>query len=153
MHRFKSAILAIFPLCQNSTFEPVHEIQKILWLKDFFWGIMKLPCTKTIHNFFQGPPNPGFRSAQTETFFKKESLDLKNYSYLGFLWIPSKPGKQNWRLPFFWVFIIVKKQCDIGMCNSFPLRVFSARYFLLFVDIRFVLTRFQNRCGWEPPGQ
>ena len=27
MHRFKSAILAIFHFCQNGTFEPVHEIQ------------------------------------------------------------------------------------------------------------------------------
>ena len=26
MHRFKSAILAIFPFCQIGTFEPVHEI-------------------------------------------------------------------------------------------------------------------------------
>ena len=28
MHGFKSAILAIFPFCQNGTFEPVHENQK-----------------------------------------------------------------------------------------------------------------------------
>ena len=65
--------------------------------KDFFWGIMKVPYTKTIHNFFQGPPNPGFRpvKVQTETFFKKDSQDLKNSFYLGFLWIPSKPGKPN----------------------------------------------------------
>ena len=28
MHRFKSAILAIFHFCQNGTFEPVHEIKK-----------------------------------------------------------------------------------------------------------------------------
>ena len=27
MHRFKSAILAIFQFFQNGTFEPVHEIQ------------------------------------------------------------------------------------------------------------------------------
>jgi hypothetical protein len=36
MHRFKSAILAIFQFCQNDTFEPVHEIQKKFWPKSFF---------------------------------------------------------------------------------------------------------------------
>ena len=36
MHRFKSAILAIFQFCQNGTFEPVHEIQKFFWPKAFF---------------------------------------------------------------------------------------------------------------------
>ena len=42
---------------------------------------------QNIHNFFQGPPNPGFRSVkvQTETFLKKDSRDLKNSIYLGFL--------------------------------------------------------------------
>ena len=35
MHGFKSAILAIFHFCQNGTFEPVHEIQKIFWPKAF----------------------------------------------------------------------------------------------------------------------
>ena len=95
MHGFKSAILAIFPFCQNGTFEPVHEIQKIFLPKDSFWGIMKVPFTKNIHNFFQGPSNPGFRSVkvQTETFLKKDLQDSKNHSYLGFLWI--KPGNQN----------------------------------------------------------
>ena len=94
MHRFKSAILAIFSFCQNGTFEPVHEIQNFFCPKDFFWGTMKVPFTKNIHNLFQGPPNPGFRSVKVQngTFFKKDSRDLKNSFYLGFLWIPSKPG-------------------------------------------------------------
>ena len=45
---------------------------KFFWPKDFFWGIMKVPYTKNIHNLFQAPPNPGFRSVkvQTETFKK-----------------------------------------------------------------------------------
>ena len=43
MHGFKSAILAECKNCQNGTFEPVHEIQKLFWPKDFFWGIMKVP--------------------------------------------------------------------------------------------------------------
>ena len=77
------------------------------------YGIMKVPHTKNIYNLFQGPPNPGFRSVkvQTETFLKKDSRNFKKYFYLGFLWIPSKPRKQNWKVPFFWVFIIVKNQC------------------------------------------
>ena len=100
MHGF---ILAKCKNCQNGTFEPVHEIQKKFWPRDFFWGIMKVPFTKIICNLFQGPPNPGFRSVkvQIDTFFKKDSRDLKNSFHLGFLWIPSKPGKQNWKVPFF----------------------------------------------------
>jgi hypothetical protein len=89
--------LAVFPVSQNGTFEPMHEIQKNFWPKDFFWCIMKVPYTKNICNLFKGPPNPGFRSVkvQTETFLKKDSRDFKNSFYLGFLWIPSKPRKQN----------------------------------------------------------
>jgi hypothetical protein len=81
MHWFKSAILAEWKNCQNDTFEPVHEIQKNFWPKDFFWGIMKVPYTKNIHNLFQGRPNPEFRSVkvQTETVLKKDSRDFKNY--------------------------------------------------------------------------
>jgi hypothetical protein len=36
MHGLKSAILAVFPVSQNGTFEPMHEIQKNFWPKDFF---------------------------------------------------------------------------------------------------------------------
>ena len=62
-----SAILAECKNCQNGTFKPVHEIQKFFLPKDFFWGIMKVPFTKNIHNFFQGPSNPGFRSVKIQT--------------------------------------------------------------------------------------
>ena len=86
----KSAILAGWKNCNNGTFEPAHEIQNFLWPDDFFGTIMKVPFTKNIHSFFQGPPNPGFRSVkvQTETFPKKDLQDFKNSFYLGFLWIP-----------------------------------------------------------------
>ena len=80
MHAFKSAILAEWTNYQNGTFEPMHEIQKTFLPKDFFWGINKVPSTKNIYNFCQGPSNPGFRSVkvQTETFLKKvfEKIDI-----------------------------------------------------------------------------
>ena len=65
---------------------------KFFFARDFFCVIMKVPYTMV-----QGLPNPGLRSVkvQTETFLKKDSRDFKNSFYLGFLWIPSKPGKQN----------------------------------------------------------
>jgi hypothetical protein len=48
---------------------------------------MKVPYRKDIHNLFQGPSNPEFRSikVQTETFLKKDSRDFQNYFYLGLL--------------------------------------------------------------------
>ena len=52
MHRFKSAILAIFQFFQNGTFELMYEI----WKKSFFWSIMKMAVRKNIHNMPQGPP-------------------------------------------------------------------------------------------------
>jgi hypothetical protein len=36
MHGFKYAILAIFPFCQNGTFEPVHGIQNFFGQKTAF---------------------------------------------------------------------------------------------------------------------
>ena len=42
MHRFKSAILAIFQCFQNGTFEPVHEIRNFYWPKVFCWSILNL---------------------------------------------------------------------------------------------------------------
>ena len=97
MHGFKSAILAIFQFWQNGTFEPVHEIQKLFWPKDFFWSIMKMTFKNNIANMSQGPPNPGFRSVKVENwdFLKKDSQDFKNSFQFGFLWIPSKTGEQN----------------------------------------------------------
>ena len=75
----------------------MHEIQKKIWPKDFFWGNMKVPFTKNIHNFFQGPSNQGFRSVkvQIEIFLKKDSWDFKNSFQFRFLWIPIKTGEQN----------------------------------------------------------
>ena len=97
MHGFKSAILLELKNCQNGPFEPVHEIQKFFWPTDFFWNIMKITFTKNICNMSQGPPNRGFRSVKLENwdFLKKDSQDFKNSFQFRFLWILSKPGKQN----------------------------------------------------------
>ena len=91
-----------------------------------------MPYTKNIHNLFQDPHNPGFRSVkvQTETFLKNDSWDFKNYSYLGFLRIPSKPGKQNWIVPFFWVFIIHNCKKTVCFCN-FNIQVRKLSIFVL----------------------
>ena len=74
MEGFKSGILAEWKYCQNGIFKPLHEIQNIFWPKDFFWGIMKVPYTKNIHNLYQGLPNLGVRSVkvQTDIFLKKD---------------------------------------------------------------------------------
>ena len=98
MHRFKSAILAIFHFCQNGTFEPVHEIQNFFWPKAFFWSIMKMAIRKFFHNLSQGPPNPGFmqEKVQKGDFLKKDSRELFFFSCFRFLWISRRPGTLNW---------------------------------------------------------
>ena len=96
MHRFKSAILAIFQFWQNGAFELMYGIQ-FFWLKDFFWSVMKMTFTKNIPNMSQGPPNPGFRYLNLENwdFLKKDSKDFNNSFQSEFLWIPSNTGEQN----------------------------------------------------------
>ena len=113
MHGFKSAILAEWKNCQNGTFEPVREIQNFFWLKDFFWGIVKVPFTKISITFSMvcQIQDLGRSKYKLRLFSKRTHRILKDSFYSGFLWICNKPGKQNWK-PFFWVFIIVKKQCD-----------------------------------------
>ena len=66
MHRFKSAILAIFHFCQSGTFEPLHEIQKIFWPKVFFWSIMKVAISIFFRIMSQGPPNQGFMQEKVQ---------------------------------------------------------------------------------------
>ena len=46
---------------------------------------MKVPFTKNIYNFFQGPSIPEFRSVkvQTETFLKKDLRDFKKKIFQG----------------------------------------------------------------------
>ena len=97
MHRFKSAILAIFKFWQNGTFEPKYGIQNFFGPKDFFCRVMKMTFTKNIPNMSQGQPNPGFRYLILVNwdFLKKDSQDFKNSFLFGFLWIPSKTGEQN----------------------------------------------------------
>ena len=95
MHRFKSAILAIFQFWQNGTFETVHEIWKFFWSKDFFWSFMKMKLTKNIPNMSQGLPNPGFRSVRVKKlkFSQKRHTRFKKFFSI---WVPVNT-LQDWR--------------------------------------------------------
>ena len=86
----------MFPLCGQKT--------TVLWKCD----ILKISITYSRVRQIQ---DLAFRSVkvQTEDFLKKDSQHFKNSFQFGFLWIPSKPGKQNWKEPFLLMFIIVKK--------------------------------------------
>ena len=97
MHGFKSAILAIFRFCKNSTFEPVREIQENFLPKVFFWSTMKMPTRKFFRIMTQGPPNPGFmqEKVQKGDFLKKPSRKLKKKICSRFEWIPRRPGTLN----------------------------------------------------------
>ena len=81
----KKALSFIFHLCQNGTFEPVHEIQNFFWPKAFFWSIMKMAIRKFFCNVSQGPPNPGFmqEKVQKGDFLKKDSRELNFFLVLG----------------------------------------------------------------------
>ena len=77
-------------------FEPVHDIQNFLEPKDFSWGIMKVPYTKIFITCSRVPQIQYVGDSKYKlTFLKKDSQGFKNSIYLGFLWIRSKPGKQN----------------------------------------------------------
>ena len=45
-------------------------------------------------------------------YLKNPSQELKSSFCLGFLWIPKKTGRQNWRGPIFLRFNLVKLQCE-----------------------------------------
>ena len=78
LYKFKCYTSSIYEICFHCD------------LLSFSW--FRMNCVKC-----EGLPNPGFVSVkvQTEAFLKKDSRDFKNSFYLGFLWIPFKPGKQN----------------------------------------------------------
>jgi hypothetical protein len=50
---FKSAIMAIFHIWQNGTFEPLHEFQIFLAK-----SITKVTLIKNFQKMSHGPPNP-----------------------------------------------------------------------------------------------
>ena len=60
MHRFKSAILAIWQFFQNGTFEPVHGIES------FFGEKHSFEARKKFHNMSHRPPNPGFMQEKVQ---------------------------------------------------------------------------------------
>ena len=75
MHGFKSAILTIFQLWQNSTFDPV-----LFWPKHFFWSSMKITSTKNIANMSHSPRSKLYIPALTlpfsSVFFDSFSITL-----------------------------------------------------------------------------
>ena len=78
---------------------------------------MKVLFIKYLLNVSQGPPNPGIRSVKVQivVFLEKDSQHFKIYVYFWFLLMPSKPGKQNWKVPILFRFILVKLQCGLPL--------------------------------------
>ena len=103
MHRFKSAILAIFSFCQNGTFEPVHEIQIFFAHKTSFEALWKCHLQKIFITFSKVRQIQDLGQSKYKLrLFSKRTHEISKIIFLGFLWIPSQP---------FLVFINVKKQC------------------------------------------
>ena len=74
-------MLTIFHFCQNGTFEPVHEIQRIFWPKAFFWSIMKM----VIRNVPGSAKSMIYAGKSTKRRFSKKALaGIEN------LFLPSK---------------------------------------------------------------
>ena len=59
-----------------------------------------------------------------QRLFSKRTHGILKIIFLGFLCILSRPGKENWKFPFFWVFIILKKQCDQFLMKMNPCKIF-----------------------------
>ena len=57
------------------------------------------------------------RVRQIQDLGQAKYKHFKHSFQFGFLWIPSKPGKQNWKVPFLLIFIIVKNQCEYNTVN------------------------------------
>ena len=115
MYGFKSAILEKLKNCQNGTFKPVHEFQKKILSKAFFWSIMKMAIRIFFHNLSQGPPNPGFiqEKVQKGDFLKKDSRELFFFSCFRFLWISRRPGTLNWERVVFLPSKSLYRKCEV----------------------------------------
>ena len=89
--------------CQNGTFWSVHGIWNFFGPNDFIWGAMKVPFSDFIQKMSQAPSS----SVQVLIwedkldYLKNPSQDFKNSFCLGFLWIPSNAGRQNWEVLIF----------------------------------------------------
>ena len=74
IHRFKSAILAIFQFCQNGTFEPVHEIRfflaKSILLKHYENGKKK----KYLKHIPESAKSRIYSGKSTKRGFSKKAL-------------------------------------------------------------------------------
>ena len=96
----------------------------------FIWSTMKVPFCDFIQNLSQAPSKCLSKWIKVDKwdYFKNPSQELKISFCLGFLWIPKKTGRQNWRGPIFLRFNLVKKQCgfdngkkkQVGIQATFP---------------------------------
>ena len=73
----------LFIFSKMALLNPCMKFKKTFWPKDFFWGIMKVPYTKNIHNLLQGPENPGFRSVKVQLkLFSKRTHGISNFFFI-----------------------------------------------------------------------
>ena len=102
--------LKILKNCQNGTFLPMHENQKIFGPNAFIWSAKKVPFRDFIQNMSQALSKCLSKWIKVDKwdYLKNPSHELKNYFCLGFLWIPRKTGRQNWRGPIFLRFDLIE---------------------------------------------
>ena len=80
-----------------------QEIWKNFGPNAFIWSAMKAPFSDFIQNLSQAPSKclSNWIKVDKWDYFKNPSQELKIYFCLGFLWIPRKTERQNWRGPIF----------------------------------------------------
>ena len=93
--------------CQNGTFLPVDEIWNFFGPNDFIWSAMKVP----FHDFIQ---NVSQALCLSKWWNGIKGISTVPYRNLEFLWIPSKTGRQNWRVIIFLSFNLIEWQCEPG---------------------------------------
>ena len=89
------------------------------WITHYFFTIINIKRKETFQIFFQA--SYVFIGTQIENNFWNVGSPFWENPQFGFLWIPSKPGSQHWKVPYFLIFINVKKQCvqEITIVISF----------------------------------
>ena len=96
--------------CQNGTFWTLHGIWKNFGPNGFIWDAMKVPFSDFSQKMSQDPSSSVQLLIWEDKldYLKNPSQDFKNSFCLGFLWIPKKTGRQNWRGPIFLRFDLIE---------------------------------------------